>query len=54
MLCGEKWNCVLMVTTLAARNINETMVALEVGSDGVCFWRKSGVWSQAVDCIHYI
>jgi hypothetical protein len=35
------------VATLAARNENEATVASMVVSDGVCIWRKYGVWSQA-------
>jgi hypothetical protein len=34
---------VLTVATLVARNANEAMVALMVGSGGVCVWRESGV-----------
>jgi hypothetical protein len=31
------------VATLVARNTNEAMVTLVVGSGGVCVWRDSGV-----------
>jgi hypothetical protein len=33
---------------MVATNKNEAMVAPVVGSGGVCFWRESGVLSQAV------
>jgi hypothetical protein len=36
------------VATLVARNANEAVVVLMVGSGDICIWRNSGVWSQAV------
>jgi hypothetical protein len=41
--CEKNLNEVLTVATLAARKANEATVAPMVGSDGVCFWRESGV-----------
>jgi hypothetical protein len=35
------------LVTLAARTANGSMVTLIVVTDGVCFWRESGVSSQA-------
>jgi hypothetical protein len=37
------------VATPAARNAILAVMARMMGSGGVCIWRNSGVWSQAVD-----
>jgi hypothetical protein len=37
----------MTVATLVARNANDAMV----GSDGVCVWRVSEAWNQAVGLV---
>jgi hypothetical protein len=37
-----------MVATVVARNVHDFMAVPVVRSNGICFWRESRVWSQAV------
>jgi hypothetical protein len=42
MQCGKNFDQVLTVATLVARNANEVMVVLMVGSGRVCVWWEFG------------